>query len=118
MYVYVLNYVLSSRSSNIFLSHRGCDFEYFPKPLRLFLNNIISFILCVFASWLDIYIFMVLSFPHFLFLSSPFLFLVCYKRELSCICISIIYDNIPHQSRWSSEVVVTVYPDIHNALIV
>ena len=34
--------------------------------------------------WLGIYIFMVLSFPLFLFLSSPFLFLVCYKRELSC----------------------------------
>ena len=30
---------------------------------------------------------MVLSFPLFLFLSSPFLFLVCYKRELSCICV-------------------------------
>ena len=27
---------------------------------------------------------MVLSFPLFLFLSSPFLLLVCYKRELSC----------------------------------
>ena len=30
---------------------------------------------------------MVLSFPLFLYLSSPFLFLVCYKRELSCIYI-------------------------------
>ena len=29
---------------------------------------------------------MVLSFPLFLFLSSPFLFPVCSKRELSCTC--------------------------------
>ena len=30
-----------------------------------------------------IYLFMVLSFPLFLFLSSP----LCYKRELSCTCV-------------------------------
>ena len=34
---------------------------------------------------------MVLSFPLFLFLSSPFLFLVCSKRELSCILKSQCY---------------------------
>ena len=64
---------LSCRSSNIFLSRRGC-FYYF---------------VCV-CFWLGIYLFMVLSFPLFLFLSSPFPFLVCYKRELSCTCIHII----------------------------
>ena len=58
---------------NIFLSRRGC-----------FLN-IISFILFVFVSgWVFIYLYIYGSF----FSPFPFLFLVCSKRELSCIILA------------------------------